>query len=258
MFFCSPSAAADAAREPPNRRRCRRRVAMLAATTLLAGFALATAIFISWPAVYFELADRFRWRLQLSSPAQIRLETTLGAVQRRGEALANSATLLFGDSHLHGLPGSALAGGSNFAIAGETAERLARRIGRYRSVGEARRIVLLTGSNDLLEGAAPEVVVERVAAVMRAIPEPIPLLLLELPPTAGHSRLDEPRRRVNLGLRAPCAARAACRLVELSPLATVDGTLRAEYAAADGIHLSTDGYRALAGLLNDAVEDRAR
>lgn len=201
-----------------------------------------------WPAMFIDLAERFRWRLGLPSVTQDSFQRTLAKVQLRGEATAGEgATLLFGDSHLHGLPGSALGSRvGNFAIAGEKAAELVKRIAAYQAVRSAGRIVLLSGTNDLAAGAAPAEVAKTVAQVMEKIPQSVPVYLMEIPPSANPPGFISRARQLNLELASHCKHRPLCTFVSLNAFAGDDGQLRRELADADGIHLAAPGYELLA------------
>ena len=227
----------------------------LALAGLGLGAGLALAACLAWPGIYFELSDRVRWRLGLDRMAQRQFEHTTTQVQLRGDpSIGPDATLLFGDSHLQGLPTSDLGtAATNFAIAGETAARLAQRIGRYASAQHARRIVLLAGTNDLSAGAAPSAAADAMADVMRQIPASTDIVLLALPPSVIGAALRGARDSLNLELIKRCADRPACQFVPLVTLARRDGSLQQAYAAADGVHLSGAGYGALAALVAQAI-----
>ena len=234
---------------------CSRHGALVFAGIVL-GAAFSLAILVIWPDVYLEIADRFRWRLGLPAVGQVRLEATLAQVQLRGDSVAGGsrATLLFGDSHLHGLPAAALDGAvTNYAIAGEPASRLARRMGRYASVQQSRQVVLLSGGNDLAAGVSPAATAESVALAMRQIPPGTTVLLIEVPPVHADSIRHAAVLKLNQELSRHCAARSNCRFVKLSALADSQNRLRSEYSSADGIHLSAAGYQVLADALKEVI-----
>lgn len=214
---------------------------------VLTAFALGALtlllLLLAQPALYLRLADGLRWRLGLPALAQIDYEQSLALAQQRGESQAGPcAVLLFGDSHLQGLPGSALgAEVSNFAIAGEPAERLAQRMVAYSSVKQARHIVLLSGSNDLVTGRSAAQTAASLSAVLAQIPATTTVSLLSLPPSTQPAR-----PALNAALQALCTARQGCSFVSLEALGDGLGALSPELAATDGIHLSAAGYGRLA------------
>lgn len=222
-------------------------------STFVAGFALLALI--SWPSLYLELADRVRWRLGKPSVGQIQLEATLTTVQLRGDAVAGAhPTLLFGDSHFHGLPTSALGVKvTNYAIAGEPASSLAVRMRRYTSVNTAQQVIIHTGGNDLVAGASPRQTAESVALAIALVPSRVPVFLVELPPVRGNSSRGVQVTALNIELASVCAQHLHCSLIRLQPLYDASGQLAAAYAAYDGVHLSAAGYQVLVDALIGAL-----
>lgn len=226
---------------------------------VLTAFALGalTLLFLllAQPAIYLRLADGLRWRLGLPALAQIDYEQSLALAQKRGESQAGPcAVLLFGDSHLQGLPSSALGAElSNFAIAGEPAERLAQRIRAYASVQLARHIVLLSGANDLAAGRTAAQAAASMAEVLAQIPASTSLSLLGLPPSTQPAR-----PALNAALQTLCTARPGCSFVSLEALGDGLGALSPELAAADGIHLSAAGYGRLAAVIRADLPKHAQ
>lgn len=220
----------------------------------LGGVVLALAL---WPAIYLDIADRLRWRLGLPSVAQLQLERTSIALHLRGaDYAAPTSTLLFGDSHLHGLPTAELGVPvTNYAIGGETAERLAVRMSRYSSVRKAGRIVIQSGANDLAAGGSPTATADFLAAAMQQVPAATPVLLVALPPSRENAVRQGAIAALNRESASRCAARPSCRLVKLDALANPDGSLRADHADHDGVHLSAAGYRVFAQILGDALRE---
>lgn len=231
---------------------------LLAAGLIAIGVLFATLAWLLSPNAYFEATTWLDWRSGRLSIAQQNLESTLTAVQLRGDPIVDRrAIVLFGDSHLHGMPTSQLPAGSvNFAIAGETAERLARRMPRYAAIQVAERIVIMTGRNDLAQGGSPAGVAAAVAALLRTIPETTAVMLIAIPPTRRSD--DESLRTVeaNRLIGQTCANRPACTYLDSSWLSDSRGRLKEEYALPDGIHLSATGYKRLADRLTAQAPSR--
>lgn len=222
---------------------------------LVAGAVLAAGLLAADPARYFSLADRVAWRLGSPAPGQTRLEDTLHTLYRRGDALIGSdATLLLGDSHLHGFPTSLLPGSVNFSIGGETAAHLAERVADYTAPLRVRQVVLLTGRNDLAQGRAPQAVAESVGRVLAYIPQRTVVVLLGIPTVRSGGNAVNSTRETNRLLADACAARPNCRFVSTERLADADGALDARFASADGVHLNPAGYAELATLIAAATQ----
>lgn len=228
---------------------------MRAIAGLLVGAVLAAGILAADPALYFALADRVAWRLGTPAPGQTRLEDTLHTLYRRGDALIGSdATLLLGDSHLHGFPTSLLPGAVNFAIGGETAAHLAERVTDYTAPNRVRQVVLLTGRNDLAQGRAPGAVAESVGRILAYIPQRTVVVLLGIPTVRSGGNAVNSTRETNRLLVELCAARPNCRFVSTETLADASGALDARFASADGVHLNPAGYAELATLIAAATQ----
>lgn len=222
---------------------------------LVAGAVLAAGFLATDPARYFSLADRVAWRLGTPAPGQTRLEDTLHTLYRRGDALIGSdATLLLGDSHLHGFPTSLLPGAVNFSIGGETAAHLAERVADYTAPLRVREVVLLTGRNDLAQGRAPEAVAASVGRVLAYIPQRTVVVLLGIPTVRSGGNAVNSTRETNRLLAELCAARPGCRFVSTESLADSSGALDARFASADGVHLNPAGYAELATLIAAATQ----
>lgn len=222
---------------------------------ILAGAVLAAGFLAADPARYFSLADRVAWRLGTPAPGQTRLEDTLHTLYRRGDALIGSdATLLLGDSHLHGFPTSLLPGSVNFSIGGETAAHLAERVADYTAPLRVRKVVLLTGRNDLAQGRAPEAVAESVGRILGYIPQRTVVVLLGIPTVRSGGNAVHSTREANRLLFGVCAARPGCRFVSTETLADASGALDARFASADGVHLNPAGYAELAALIAAATQ----
>ena len=222
---------------------------------LVAGAVLAAGLLATDPARYFSLADRVAWRLGSPAPGQTRLEDTLHTLYRRGDALIGSdATLLLGDSHLHGFPTSLLPGSVNFSIGGETAAHLAERVADYTAIGRVRQVVLLTGRNDLAQGRAPAAVADAVGRVLGYLPQRTVVVLLGIPTVRSGGNAVNSTRETNRLLAELCAARPNCRFVSTESLADASGALDARFASADGVHLNPAGYAELATLIAAATQ----
>ncbi|RQO61819.1 hypothetical protein DBR47_06735 [Paucibacter sp. KBW04] len=226
--------------------------------------ALGAAAMLAWgllqPVEFQGLQDRLRWRLNAvwpqPDPGQLRYEAMLTSLQLRGEAsLPAGSVLLFGDSHLQSLPALPCRGAAwaNFAIAGEPAQRLVPRLAHYASLKQAGLVILLSGTNDLAQGASPEQAAASMAQVLSQFPAARPLLLLALPPPAQANALAQRQSTLNQGLAELCAQRAACQFLPLSELADGQGLLRPQFTAGDGVHLSAAGYQRLSQIIAAAM-----
>lgn len=230
---------------------------------------LGAAAMLAWallrPLEFQGLQDRLRWRLNAvwpqPDPGQLRYEAMLTTLQLRGEAsLPAGSVLLFGDSHLQSLPALPCRGAAwaNFAIAGEPAQRLAPRLASYASLKQAGLVILLSGTNDLAQGATPEQAAASMAQVLSQLPAASPVLLLALPPPAQANALAQRQSDLNQQLATLCAQRAACKFLPLGELADGQGLLQPRFAAGDGVHLSAAGYQRLSQIISAAMPPAAQ
>ena len=224
---------------------------------LVAGASSASILLLYRPDLYIGISDTLSWRLSMPPVGQTRLETTLRTIHMRADALVNGdATVLLGDSHLHGLPGSVLGRPVvNYAIAGETADQMAIRVGLYGSLARARRVILLSGRNDLARGQTPAQVAQSITRTLDRIPTTTPISLVAIPALGTPPINGDPAAEANRLLEQICSARSQCRFIDTRPLADATGALRAEYCAADGIHLTSKGYAKLSSLILAGIQE---
>lgn len=146
------------------------------------------------------------------------------------------AVLFFGDSHIQTLPTGGLAQAYNFAIGGETAQRLSQRIYRYASLASARAVVLGAGTNDLIEGRSAEDVRLAWGAILDRMPASARIVCVGIPGAAGG-----PAEAVNQRVAELCRQRGHA-VVTVVP---GQGALARASMAADGLHLDATGSLAL-------------
>lgn len=131
------------------------------------------------------------------------------------------------------------------AFPGITADGLAARLEADLPAHAPDVVLLQVGTGDLRAGAAPEVVVGRVSAVVDGVLARAPRALLVGALVGGRSLDPAAVAAVNAGLRAAVLARAA----RGEPVRYVDLRARVGQAAdfaADGLHLSERGNEQLA------------
>ncbi len=214
-----------------------------------------TAMLLS-PATYYQIAQTVSWRLHWPSVSQEQLEQTLTGLQLRGDSMVRAGdTLLFGDSHLHAVPSARFGNAVNYSIGGETAEHLARRIGRYSSIQRAANIVILTGRNDLAAKTPATAIESSIARVLAQIPPTVNVTLVEIPPAVEADTEIEARRETNRRYRDQCGERVRCRFVTLKQLEDPQGRLQPQFDAGDGVHLNSIGYELM---LTAIVADQSK
>lgn len=221
---------------------------------LVAGTILGIALMLASPSSYFAIAQSISWRLNWPPVVQEKLERTLIGLQLRGDALVeNDAILMFGDSHLQAIPGPRLGTAVNYAIGGETAEHLARRMERYPSLRRVKGVIILTGRNDLAADRTPAAIDESMGRAFAHVPAKTAITLVAIPPGAEPADRIAARRETNSRFEQRCAARPHCRFVAVESLADEQGRLPPRFDAGDGIHLNASGYELLIARIKDAV-----
>ena len=232
----------------PERRPVWRRTALaaLAALLLLAGLGAAVALSPG-------LAERLLWRVEAwqarPTLSQRIYERRLLAHQLAQDArLPAGALLVFGDSHLQALPLGHWPGAHNFAIGGESAERLAARLPRFTSLARARAVVLGSGSNDLLEGRTPQAAAQAWRAVLDAVPPGPAVLCLEIPLNPQRPAQAAAQRAFNALLAEQCRQRRHPVL----PGALFEG---GDGFTADGLHLNPAGSARWLDHIHRALEN---
>ena len=188
------------------------------------------------------------WRAD--SSAEVARRALLAHHLRLDGNLGPGALLFFGSSSTQGLAvGELAARAVNFGIGGETIRQLAERLPRYRSLGQARGVVLAIGYNDLAR-TSPEAALERYAALLKLLPAETPLVLSGVQP-GRRSPARERAASFNSGVAALCAARSRCVFVDLAAALAAKGG--GELYEADGIHLSAAGYSGWKQRISDAL-----
>lgn len=194
------------------------------------------------------LSDALLWRLERWQPAptvsQRLFERRTIAHQLNVDRLVpRGAVLFFGDSHLQTLPTGGLAQAYNFAIGGETAQRLSQRIDRYASLASARAVVLGAGTNDLIEGRSAEDVRLAWSAILDRVPASARVVCVGIPgvPTGA--------AEVNERVAGLCRQRGHAVVAAVPG----QGALARAAMAPDGLHLDATGSLALLQAIEAAL-----
>lgn len=184
--------------------------------------------------------------------AELRLEN------RRAPA---GATVFLGSSTIERFPLQSCFPGRvllNRGVLGLTSAELGEHLDELLPGAPAAAFVLQVGGNDLRrEGVEPEVLHERVAAILerlRARAPAAPIALVGLFPVLGTEQRDRTRLERANALLEELARRSGCAFVptDRPPLRAPSGALALEYAF-DPQHLNDAGYRLLARwILEDA------
>lgn len=130
----------------------------------------------------------------------------------------------------------------SFAIGGQSAGRLAARVGAYRALAIASTVVVGAGTNDLAEGAGVAEIWQSWERILTNLPMSVRVLCMGIPEPMVETEWAENIRLINQGVERQCLARGH-RFLAITPG-------RDEWAdvswAADGVHLDSQGTRLLA------------
>ena len=174
----------------------------------------------------------------------------LAAEARLDSTLPPGGIYFIGDSGIESLDVGQVADHAvNYGIGGDTIAGVIRRLPVYKSLVSARAIVLLVGSNDLIERPAAEPAKDY-AALLAALPN-VPLIAVAvLPIDARVVRYDQGHRnngeiaRLDKALKALCEGRSSCSFLDLGARLVDDtGNLSPAFDWGDGLHLNAAGYR---------------
>ncbi len=211
-------------------------------------FATAIVMLASCPAVQ----DGLLWRLERlqSSPTlsqRIFERRLVGHHLSLDGRVPPASTLFFGDSHIQALPLGGLPSAYNFAIGGESAQRLALRLSRYTSLPLAGAVVIGTGTNDLFEGRSVAQTLDAWGEILGQLPKATKVVCVEIPVNlaVAHAARHE---AFNRQLAQLCLQKG--HSVVSSPRG--DDTTANIAFSADGVHLNAAGSQ----WLMERIEER--
>lgn len=189
----------------------------------------------------------------------------LAELRVQNERAPAGATVFLGSSTVerfpleHCFPGRTVL---NRGVLGLTSAELGEHLEELLPSVPAAAFVLQVGGNDLRrEGVEPEVLRERVAAILerlRARAPAAPIALVGLFPVLGTAERDRARMERANALLEALARRQGCAFVptDRPPLRAPSGALALEYAF-DPHHLNDAGYRLLAGWILEEAQPLA-
>lgn len=181
---------------------------------------------------------------------------SLGHLARLDSVAEPGQVVFLGSSTFHALDvGSVAAPALNLSLGGDTVDGLLERIAGYRSLPQARAVVLNIGLNDLMRGRVAEDI--PVHVLFQAIPPEKPVVVLGVQKVSGtvlerRPGLTEAGSQLDTRFEQACRQRSRCVFVENPADGTAAGNL---LLGADGVHLSSDGYARLRGRLRLALVD---
>lgn len=173
------------------------------------------------------------------------------ALQLRIDAnITDHPVIFIGDSIIQGMCVSCITENSiNFGIGLDTTAGVLRRISLYKSLKQAKAIVLAIGLNDTRVRSNAEILANY-RRILQAIPADRPVIFSAILPMARHPRWpDNTNNRIielNKSAEKICLKRLSCKFVNIGKrLMDNNGLLEEQYHIGDGIHPSPAGYQKL-------------
>jgi lysophospholipase L1-like esterase len=171
------------------------------------------------------------------------------------EAVPAGATLFLGDSHIYGLVTAAVVPNAvKFGTGGQRSDALLLDMDSYTSLARAACVVVMTGTNDVLEGKDTGLE-GRYRAILGRVPPNVPVVLNSIPPVQA-PELRVAAQRAARAARAACAAHPRCIFVDLYSALSQNGEPLPGMLW-DGVHLSAQGYRVWVRMLRQAIGESA-
>jgi lysophospholipase L1-like esterase len=182
-------------------------------------------------------------------------KNTVAHHMRLDRNLTDGRLVFLGDSHILGLDTMQVApDGVNFGIGGETTAGLLARVGRYKSVRQARGVVIGIGFNDFGRHESGQTV-DNVRRILARISVPVVLCgILPVAPGGAENpaaaKLNAAIASINSDLRSICTK--DCIFADPDPIFAGMAD-PAPYYESDGVHLSREGYGAWTKLISHYV-----
>lgn len=189
-----------------------------------------------------DLIDRAGFRLGLLTPAEAPIISTMREVHRQMDAsVPDGATIFLGDSITMALATAAVAPlPVNYGIGYQRSDQLVDSMKSYESLHRAGAVVVMIGTNDILQGAQGGIG-GRFSQIISSVPAGVPVVLSSPPPTTKGDA-----QSVMVEARTACGEDPRCTFVD----ATVIGK---EGLLPDGVHLNPSGYAQLIAMLRVAL-----
>lgn len=159
-------------------------------------------------------------------------------------------TIFMGDSITSDLPTDVIASiaspAINYGIGWQRSDQLMNSMGSYVSIQRSRRVILMIGTNDLLQDRESGLEL-RYKTILEKIPANIPVVFSSIPPISITELL---RRKIDvsnvsqavLSAKRVCDADRRCRFVNAYDSLSSNGVPLPGVLLNDGIHLAPYGY----------------
>jgi lysophospholipase L1-like esterase len=170
-------------------------------------------------------------------------------------------TIFLGDSIMSGLTTTDLAPRAvNYGIGWQRSDQLIKSMDSYESVKRAGRVVLMIGTNDLLQGRDDELEL-RYRSILEKIPPGIPVVMSSVTPLSPNivwleRKIQDTKVRAAVQVaKKVCESRHGCKFVNAyEVLSNANGGVQSDVLLEDGIHLTSKGYTLWSNALHQAIE----
>lgn len=156
------------------------------------------------------------------------------------------STIIFGDSHLRMLPRGNNIHTYNFAIGGQAIRRMVGRVKQFKSLSNAKLIVVNGGENDLTERVAVDRIIDDWYELLNSLPKDKKIMCVGLPVTDGPRINAEYVKQLNAGIARVCQSRNAI----FFDVTVGVGLFQNVEISQDHMHLSVAGQK----ILMDAID----
>ena len=174
--------------------------------------------------------------------------------QARIDPLVPKGSAIFlGDSITQGLAAQAVvANAINYGIGGATTSELLIALPSYKALSDASAVYLEVGVNDIAQRKT-DGIAGRLAEIVAHIPAGTPLVWSYIIPADDPKVPAEKVRDANAVIESLCNARPKCRIIDTTSIfSNADGSIKRELYLPDGLHISTEGYKAWIAALRSA------
>ena len=174
--------------------------------------------------------------------------------QQMDSSVPAGATIFLGDSITMALATAAIAPYSvNYGIGWQRSDQLIKSMDIYESIKRAGQVVIMIGTNDILQGREPGIET-RYQAILAKIPSNVAVTMSSVPPIGsiefgGRKIADTRVQYAVAGAKHACEADRRCRFVNAYEVLTSNRSPLPGVLLEDGIHLAPKGYELLIGAI---------
>ena len=178
--------------------------------------------------------------------------------RRIDRTVPKGATIFLGDGITAALATAAVVPyGVNYGIGSQRSDQLIRSMDIYESIKHAERVVVMIGTNDILQGREAGIE-SRYQAILAKIPPNIEVFLSSVPPLgitefAGRQIENSKVRFAVMSAESACKADHRCRFVNAYNELSIAETPLPGVLSEDGRHLTPRGYELWIKLIREAI-----